>query len=170
MEIRPAQLTDAPALVVLSRETFTETFGAGYPPQDLAAFLETAYTVADYSQQINDPSSGVWVLADGDDLCGYVTAGRCKLPSQLARPEDGEIKRLYLLQKYQRCGWGTKLFETALNWLIDTNHPVLWLGVWSENFDAQKLYQRYGFDYADEYQFQVGESRDREFIYRRIVA
>lgn len=169
MEIRLAELTDLPNLVELSRHTFTQTFGAGYPPQDLANFLDSAYTIADYQKQILDPDSNVWVLADADKLYGYVTAGNCILPHPEAKNDDGEIKRIYLLSDFQNQGWGTRLFETALNWLISAGKSTLWLGVWEENYGAQRFYQRYGFSHAGEYQFIVGESRDREFIYRRIL-
>ncbi|HWU15100.1 MAG TPA: GNAT family N-acetyltransferase, partial [Caulobacter sp.] len=39
--------------------------------------------------------------------------------------------------------------------------------VWSENFGAQKLYGRLGFEKVGEYHFPVGETRDLEFILRR---
>ena len=44
----------------------------------------------------------------------------------------------------------------------------VWIGVWSENYGAQRLYRRFGFDKAGEYEFVVGETRDREFIFRRV--
>lgn len=43
--IRRATVDDAPTLSALAARTFTETFGHLYPPQDLQAFLEEAYTV-----------------------------------------------------------------------------------------------------------------------------
>jgi len=40
--------------------------------------------------------------------------------------------------------------------------------VWSENLRAQSLYRGYGFEKAGEYSFPVGETLDRELIFRRI--
>ncbi|HEY5972897.1 MAG TPA: GNAT family N-acetyltransferase, partial [Pseudoxanthomonas sp.] len=37
----------------------------------------------------------------------------------------------------------------------------------SENYGAQRFYGRYGFEMAGEYEFLVGEQRDREFMFRR---
>mgnify|MGYP001551852877 CR=1 FL=1 len=45
---------------------------------------------------------------------------------------------------------------------------TLWLGVWSENFGAQRFYARYGFEKAGEYLFPVGDTNDLEFILRRL--
>jgi RimJ/RimL family protein N-acetyltransferase len=43
----------------------------------------------------------------------------------------------------------------------------LWIGVWSENHAAQRLYARKGFTRVGEYLFRVGQTRDHEFIFRR---
>ena len=43
----------------------------------------------------------------------------------------------------------------------------LWIGVWSQNFGAQRFYARYGFGKVGDYEFPVGRVRDHEFILRR---
>ena len=43
----------------------------------------------------------------------------------------------------------------------------LWIGVWSGNAKAQKLYGAYGFEKAGEYKYPVGSWYDDEFILRR---
>ena len=43
----------------------------------------------------------------------------------------------------------------------------LWIGVWSENLGAQRLYARRGFEQVGTYAFAVGRVRDHEFILRR---
>ena len=60
-----------------------------------------------------------------------------------------------------------QLLETALAWLEHDGPRTLWLGVWSENFGAQRFYARYGFEKAGEYLFPVGDTHDLEFILRR---
>ena len=58
------------------------------------------------------------------------------------------------------------LMQASLDFLNRLQRP-LWIGVWSENLGAQKLYGRHGFVKAGEYEFHVGKTRDREFILRR---
>jgi len=43
----------------------------------------------------------------------------------------------------------------------------VWMGVWSENFGAQRFYARYGFSKVGTYAFPVGKVFDLEFILRR---
>ena len=52
-------------------------------------------------------------------------------------------------------------------WLLQDGPRDIWIGVWSENFGAQRFYERQGFAKVGEYGFHVGRTVDREFILRR---
>ena len=67
------------------------------------------------------------------------------------REGDGEIKRLYILVRAHNGGWGAKLMQTAMDWLLRDGPRTLWVGVWSENLGAQRFYQRYGFGKVGDY-------------------
>jgi len=165
--IRRATVDDAPPLSALAARTFTETFGHLSPPQDLQAFLEEAYTVERQRVILSHPDYAVWLLELDGEAVGHAAAGPCGLPHPDVKPGDGELKRLYLVKTQQSCGWGSRLLETALAWLEHEGPRTLWLGVWSENFGAQRFYARYGCSKVGEYDFIVGDTHDREFILRR---
>ena len=98
---------------------------------------------------------------------GYVTACPAHLPHPDVAPGDGEIQRLYILQGRQGAGRGTLLLKTALEWLERDGPRTLWIGVWSENYGAQRFYARHGFEIVGEYSFMVGDHADHELITRR---
>ena len=52
-------------------------------------------------------------------------------------------------------------------WLQEDGPRDVWIGVWSENYGAQRFYERHGFEKVGEYGFAVGKTVDREFILRR---
>ncbi|MGV8961163.1 MAG: GNAT family N-acetyltransferase [Stenotrophomonas sp.] len=166
--IRRATVEDAETLSVLATRTFVETFGHLYPDEDLQAFLAEAYDVARQRVILGHPDYAVWLLEADGVAIGHAAAGPCGLPHPQVQPGDGELKRLYLLREQQNCGWGSRLFETALAWLQRDGPRTLWIGVWSENFGAQRFYARYGFTQVGEYEFPVGRVRDREFILKRL--
>jgi len=166
--IRPAAADDAEALARLGADTFTETFGRLYPPEDLADFLRTCHAPEVHRADVLDPALRVWVAEDdGGELVGWAKAGPCALPHPDVRPSCGEVKTLYVRRSAQGSGLGSRLLETALGWLEEAGPRELWIGVFSENYGAQRLYGRYGFEKAGEYEFPVGRVRDREFILRR---
>jgi ribosomal protein S18 acetylase RimI-like enzyme len=169
--IRRAQLADVQPLAALAAKTFIDTFGHLYPPDDLRAFLEDTQSVARYTEVLSDPDVAVW-LADVDtyQAVGFVSAGRCKLPVPNMDPRAGEIRQLYVLRQFHNHGLGSRLLGAALAWLEERAFEPLYVGVWSQNVGAQRLYERYGFRKSGEYEFPVGKTRDHEFILERRLA
>ena len=196
--IRRATPADAEALSHLSRTCFTQTFGHLYAPSDLEAFLDEAYSPTVLRAELNDPERATWLLFDepvdeagatlsSDDFpgtpapeaqapassvsqapIGYVTACPAHLPHPDFAPGDGEVQRLYILQGYQGWGRGTALLRTALDWLERDGPRTIWIGVWSENYGAQRFYARHGFEIVGDYSFMVGDHADHELITRRL--
>lgn len=187
--IRRATPADANALSALASRAFSETFGHLYRNDDLNAFLREAYAPDVLRAELTDPDRATWLLfpdsAPGgldasagpdDSSCpegaapapvGYASARPAALPHDAVRPGDGEVQRLYVLSEYQGNGRGSALLATALRWLEREGPRPVWLGVWSGNPGAQRLYERHGFSRVGEYVFMVGSHADHELIYRR---
>jgi ribosomal protein S18 acetylase RimI-like enzyme len=165
--LRPATPADAAALAALGEETFTRTFGHTYRAEDLAAFLAAAYSVAWHEALLADPARVTWLAEAGGEPIGFGIAGPCKLPVANLEPRAGEIQRLYLRAEWQGRGIGSRLLEQLLADLQRSGHAPLYVGVWSQNHGAQRLYARHGFSKVGDYYFPVGEHRDHEFILRR---
>lgn len=165
--IRRAGFADAAALAEVGAQTFAETFGHLYPPEDLAAFLAEAHSVQRHARDAADPAKAVWIAEAGGRAVGYAIAGPNALPHPEATPGCGELKCLYMRRGWQGSGAGSRLFAEAMAWLQAAGPRDLWIGVWSENFGAQRFYARHGFEKVGEYGFVVGGTVDREFILRR---
>ena len=165
--IHRANIADAETLSTLSAATFSATFAHLYPPSDLAAFLEESYALERSRAQLADPRIATWLMEAGGEAVGYAMAGPCGLPHPDVTPECGELKRIYMLPAWQGGGRGSRLLATAMAWLEAEWTGSLWIGVWSQNLGAQRLYERMGFAKVGEYEFKVGRTRDHEFILRR---
>lgn len=170
MGIRRASAADIEVLSALSRDTFVETFGHCYAPDDLKRYLDTTYDPVRYAAQLEEQGCAAWLLEDGGKAIGYVMAGPCKLPHPDAQPGDMELMRLYVRREHQNGGLGLQLFEVAMAWIAANAPRSCWLGVWSENLGAQRFYQRHGFQRVGDYLYEVGAARDLEFIFRRDMA
>jgi len=165
--IRRADGSDADTLSALAAHTFSDTFAHLYPPADLAAYVGAAYDPAVTRAELSAPRTAFWMMETDGKAIGYAMAGPCGLPHPDVTARCGELKRIYLLRNFQGGGRGGRLLNLALGWLSENGFGTQWLGVWSENFGAQRLYARLGFEKVGEYQFRVGETLDREFIMRR---
>ncbi len=166
--IRRAVAADAALLSELGTTTFREAFSHLYAADDLEAFLSKAHAATYYERLLRDPDVAIWIATPpGEEPIGYVVVGICRLPVPNLEPRAGEIRRLYVRIPGQSSGIGTKLLRTSLDWLATRKFSPLYVGVWSSNFGAQRLYQRYGFEKIGEYEFSVGKQRDHEFIFRQ---
>src|SRR5687768_12906749 len=142
-----------------------------YPPADLQDFIDTAYSPTKQAQAIGAPGCAVFLLEDEDRRAvGYAAVGPCGLPHPDVQPGDGELKRLYLLPEAQNGGWGGRLFDVAIDWLLRDGPRPVWIGVYSENHGAQRFYGRRGWERVGQYHFAVGTIRDLEWILRKVPA
>ena len=118
------------------------------------------------------------LLRAGHEVVGLSRSGRAsgqtgheyaRLEYRAADIRDGDT--LHAL--HDRCRavatvWvGAALLEWALGEARERACDAVQLSVFSENHGAQRFYARYGFDKVGEYLFQVGATRDLEFILRR---
>ena len=157
-----------PALAALARAVFIETFvdglSLGYPPADLETFLSSAYAPTAVAGWVADPGSLVLVAEQGGELVAYAHGGENGLPVADGVPGDGEVKRLYVRRAAQGMGLGRALLQQVLDWLRPRR---VFIGVWSGNAKAQRLYGHYGFKVVGEYKFKVGDTLDDELIMGR---
>jgi len=170
--IRAARSDDAEALGELGRQTFIDTFVTGfgipYPATDLSAFLDASFSPEATARRLKEPGAAWWVAEGAEGrLLAFANAGPNTLPHPDARASHAELRRLYVGRGAQGMGLGTRLLACALDWMEAHTDGPLWIGVWSGNAKALKLYAAHGFEKAGEYQYPVGRWRDDEFILRR---
>lgn len=171
IEIRRATPDDAETLAQLAEAVFHETWvedhAMPYSAADLADFVPANYGVDATVALLADPACAFWLAERKGEAVGYALAGPCALPYPEASPACGELKRLYVKRSARGSGLGERLLRLALDWLEREGPRRIWIGVWSGNLGAQRLYGRHGFAKFGEHTFTVGSTVDREFALRR---
>jgi ribosomal protein S18 acetylase RimI-like enzyme len=168
VSLHVAEESDCAELAAFAALSFSATFGHLYRAEDLATHL-SHYRPENFLADINHAQQRLWVarlVAAGSNraIVGYVQAGPCSLPHADATASNGELKRLYVDEKRKGCGVAPALFELAQAYLKARFSGPIYIGVWSENYRAQKFYKKYGYEKCGEYLYEVGEARDREWI------
>jgi len=60
-----------------------------------------------------------------------------------------ELQKMYFLKEARGKGWGTKMIDTCLKKARDFGYDECYLETMSYMEDAQKLYNKYGFNYLN---------------------
>lgn len=161
---RDAQLADASALAELGRDTFVETFGHLYRPDDLALFLET-HNAANWAAEIADPAYAVRLGEADGALVAYAKVGPPKLP--FATGADAiELRQFYIRGAWQGRGLADPLMQWALAEARRRDAAEIYLSVFTDNHRARKFYARYGFTEVGPYAFMVGSHADEDIVMR----
>ena len=129
---------DADEVAALAVRTYVDAFGADFRPDDLAEHLSARLSPDRWREFI--ARDHVLAARIGDELAGYIQFGPA------GQPGGVEVFRLYVARPLQRRGLGSRLLTTALDHPDSIAASAIWIGVWEDNFGAQRLYQRFGFE------------------------
>ena len=170
LSIRSATASDVPALAALGRDSFIAKFGSLYRPEDLAAFLAQSHAEPVVGEQVADRQMRI-VLAERDGAL----AGYCKLWLDCAWPEHArgsnavELVQIYTAPGATGGGIGAALMDWALAEARAFGADEIQLSVWSGNDGAQRFYCRYGFEKMADIDFWVGQQRDDEYLFAKML-
>jgi ribosomal protein S18 acetylase RimI-like enzyme len=166
------QPDDVRTLQHISRVTFADTFSQITAPDDMKAFLTSAYATDTLTEQIHNPNSRFWFLLADGKIAGYLklNVGDAQSDPSMKTTDSLEVERLYILPDFKHRGLGTDLMKFSEREAIRLHKSHMWLGVWEGNIPAQKLYESQGFHIVGSHVYQVGSDPQRDLLMRRDVS
>ena len=158
IHIRPCTAADADALALIGQATFLETFAGVLAGPDIIAHCKTAHATDLYRQWLQDPSYAIWIaeVAAGCAPIGFMVVAPAQLPLADLSHDDVELKRIYILSKFQGSGTGSAFINEALRHAGRVGARRLLLGVYANNHAAMGFYVRNGFTQLGKRKFNVG--------------
>lgn len=161
---RDAEPRDAAALARLGRDSFTETFGHLYTPENLAAFL-LSHSEQGWRAELEDSRYQVRLAKADGEAIAYAKLGPPSLPFE-PRGLSIELRQFYVLGPWQGEGVAAALMEWVLERASASGARDLYLSVFVDNHRARRFYARYGFEFVATYAFMVGDHADEDHIMR----
>lgn len=149
-------MADAPTLCALAQKTYADAFGETMNATDLRAHLETHLALENIQAFLREDI--VLVAEYNGRLVGFVQCG--------ARDGDicvQELRRLYVLNTFQKQGIGTQLLQAALAEPQMQGAAKIFLDVWEHNHGARRLYERFGFRVVGKRKFGVASGAETDF-------
>ncbi|WPP49468.1 GNAT family N-acetyltransferase [Catalinimonas niigatensis] len=169
VQMLPLSLHDLTTLQYLSKKTFLDAFADVNTEEDMQTYLERAFSESQLAAELQDPDTTFYFLQWQDKTIGYCKVKR-GLPSNLAEEDTAlEICRLYVVQEFQGQQFGQLMLEKIIASAQDQQLDFVWLGVWSQNPGAIRLYERNSFSKIGSYTFMLGNDPQTDFIMKRTL-
>jgi diamine N-acetyltransferase len=162
-ELRECGPEDAERLALVGAASFLEAFAGFLRGEDILAHCRKQHSAEKYAAMLADADTRIVAAEVKGSAVGYAVVCPPDLPVPTTA-DDMELKRIYVLHRFQGSGMGAALME----WTVETARKLgkrrLLLGVNDENDQAVAFYRRHGFEHAGTRRFQVGAMLCSDFI------
>lgn len=156
MTFREATLADAEQLSAFARRLCEETFAPDNNPDDLAQYLQRAFTPDAQRHELADPTRTYLLGHVGGTLACYALIRVGASEPSVAAERPVEIERFYVDTPWQGRGLAQRMMQQIIDFSRDMTGDVLWLGVWEMNPRAIRFYTTLGFRDVGSHPFLVG--------------
>lgn len=164
--LRRGSPDDAVTLAEFAARTFSDTFAGGNRPEDMAAYLPTAYGFEHQRAELQSPDITTLIIEASDDktMMAYAMLRSGPVPSCIDDPAAVELWRFYVDRPWHGLGLAQQLMAASRNAAIERGARTLWLGVWEKNPRAIAFYEKCGFHDVGAHDFWVGSDRQTDRI------
>lgn len=152
------------ALQQIGRQTFDETFSESNSAENMAKYLEEAYSYEKLSTELNDPNSFFYFAMLDQIVVGYLKLNKGESQTELKHNKALEIERIYVLKDFHGKKVGQLLFDKAIQVAKEQDAAYVWLGVWENNKRAIRFYSKNGFIEFDQHIFVLGNEAQRDIM------
>jgi ribosomal protein S18 acetylase RimI-like enzyme len=158
LQIRRCAPGDEPMLSLLGQASFLEAFAGILPGNEILAHCARQHSVEKYRAMLAHPDTAIWAaeVAPGAAPVGYLVVTAPDLPLADLAPTDLEVKRIYLMHRFQGGGLGRRLMDVAREFAAAKGANRLVLGVYGRNDAAIAFYEKLGYRRVGARDFQVG--------------
>ena len=133
------------------------------------AYLMAAFNLQRLEREITNAASQFFYCQKGDETIGYMKLNLAPAQSDINDPETLELERIYVLRDHQNKKAGMFMIRNPLEFAGLHGLKAIWLGVWDQNVDAIRFYERQGFIRVSEHSFMLGDERQTDIIMERRI-
>jgi GNAT superfamily N-acetyltransferase len=167
--IHRAASGDDLALSAVGAATFLETFAGVVNGVDILAHCARQHAQSVYQAWLGSPEYALFLatIDPGAAPVGYAVLSPADVPIADPRPDDLEVKRIYLLSRFHGGGTGRALMDAALDEAKTRKAGRILIGVYEGNARAIAFYRKCGFAAAGTRRFSVGAGTYSDLLFAK---
>ncbi|HMS64366.1 MAG TPA: GNAT family N-acetyltransferase [Ignavibacteria bacterium] len=165
---REAEISDALQLSVLLGHVFIDTYGTEGVNSESANFIFKEFSVKNTEKLIMDNSENIIIATYKDNIVGVAEMEFNKIcpVDNIIAPE---LNKLYVLERFCGKGIGYNLLKKVEEIIITKEVNEIWLSVLSTNERAVSFYERQGFKWIGNFDFQMEfSSHDNKVMHKKL--
>ena len=166
---RHAVAEDAEALTEFAARIYYETFASVNTPENMQAYLATAFTLRQLQSELSDPQASFIISEAAGKLAGYAKLLADEPPDCVIGEDPIELVRFYIDQSWHGSGLAAALMELCLSEARQRGFRTMYLGVWEKNLRAQAFYRKWKFSRVGEHVFYMGNDPQIDWWMTRAI-
>lgn len=167
--IKECSLGDIEKIKYISEKTFYETFSNENTKEDMENYSKENFSYGQVESQIKNNGSRFYIVQNNEEVVAYMKINFEKAQTETVHDNTLEVQRIYVLQEYKSKSIGKMLMKKAIEIGKNNNLNYIWLGVWEQNINAIKFYEKQGFEKFDTHIFKLGEDEQTDNLMKLIL-
>ena len=164
IQIIRASIEDLLSIVDIAQRTFIETYDKFNTSENLDLYLKSTLSKKTLQSELESAHSNFYLVKSGKEIIGYLKVNEKHAQTEFKEEHALEIERIYVLKGFHFQGIGRMLIEKTIQFAKFKGKKKIWLGVWKENKEAIRFYQKLGFAITGEHVFVFGNERQMDFV------
>ncbi len=167
LRIRKATLTDLNLISVLAITTHYEAYFELDPSHDLADYCVRFFDLETVKSELENPSWTFLIAEYEGNAIGFAQLREGKKIECMEGKNAIEIQRIYVIEPMKGKKIGKALIEKCCEIGKEKGYETIWLGVWDENIEAQKFYEKIGMKNVGITDFSDGKNEFVNFVFAK---
>lgn len=168
--IRSAKADDAELLAELGSRTFSEAFAQDNTPENMGAYLATAFSPEQQAAELSDSHTTFLIAENNRVAVGYSMLRAGSELDSVTGNNPIELVRLYVSRECLGSGVGAALMRACIAEAKKRGYETLWLGVWEHNHRAQSFYRKWKFIEVGTHIFHLGDDPQTDLLMQRSIS
>ena len=160
-------IDDLEVLANISRDTFVSAFEKSNNSEDFWDYINHAFNENTIIEELMSSDSDFYFAYLKNVLVGYFKLNKNAAQAEQFAEQSIELERIYVVEDFQNQGVGKLMLLKAIEFAQKYKPKFIWLGVWQENKNAVRFYEKLGFQKFGTHPYFIGKDKQTDWLMKK---